>query len=205
MGRPVLTDEQIHAFRARATDAAMRLFVRDGYGGFSIRALAKELGCSHATPYRYFEGKDELFAAVRAEGLRRFTAFLRARLEGVAEHDARLRALAHGYFDFARREPEAFAITFEMSQPSEGWAFVDEAAAEGWGVLHEVVGGAAAAGVLEGEVNTLAHTMWAGIHGVATLHVAGKLRMGRTGEEVVAHMIDALIRAHAPAGQETKR
>jgi len=39
--------------------------------------------------------------------------------------------------------------------------------------------------------------MWAGIHGVATLHVAGKLGMGPDGEEIVAHMTKALIRAHA--------
>ena len=56
-------------------------------------------------------------------------------------------------------------------------------------------------GALEGEVNELAHTMWAGIHGVATLHLASKLAMGRDAEAMLTSMTDALIRAHQPRGK----
>ncbi len=197
MGRPVLTDDQVLAFRAKATDAAMELFVRDGYEGFSLRALAKAIGCSHATPYRYFAGKDELFAAVRAEGFRRFGVHLRKRLEQSSDPRERIAVLANAYFEFATTQSAAFSVIFEMNQSSDEFAFVLEAGRDSWSALHEVVGDAVDAGVLEGEVDLLAHTMWAGIHGIATLHVAGKLNMGYGGEAIVAHMTDALIAAHA--------
>lgn len=197
MGRPLLTDDQVLAFREKATDAAMELFVRDGYEGFSLRALAKALGCSHATPYRYFDGKAELFATVRAEGFRRFGVHLRTRLETSTDPLERIHILADAYFEFATTQSAAFNVIFEMNQSSDEFPFVREAGADSWSALHEVVRDAVDAGILEGEVELLAHTMWAGIHGVATLHVAGKLGMGPDGEEIVAHMTKALIRAHA--------
>ena len=201
MGRPVLTDEQVEDFRARACEVAMRLFVDEGYEGFTLRALAKELGCSHATPYRYFAGKPGIFAAVRAQGFVRFGSFLRRRLEDATDPMGRVRILARAYFDFSVEQAPAFTIIFEMGQPlPEEPAPSREAGRDAWSVLYGVIAEAVEAGVLEGDVNALAHTMWAGIHGVATLHLASKLAMGRDAEAMLTSMTDALIRAHQPKG-----
>ncbi|MCA9607853.1 MAG: TetR/AcrR family transcriptional regulator [Myxococcales bacterium] len=199
MGRPVLSDEQVEDFRQRVCEVSMQLFVEHGYEGFTLRALAKELGCSHATPYRYFAGKPEIFASVRAEGFRRFAAFLRDRLEGVDDPLARVRTLAQGYFDFSVEQAAPFTIIFEMGQPHPSeYPFVGEAGSDAWSVLFETVRAAVEAGALEGEPNELAHTMWAGIHGVSTLHLARKLSMGRSADALLQSMTDALIRAHEP-------
>jgi len=200
MGRPVLSEEEVQAFRRRARDAAMTLFDELGYEQFSLRALARELGCSHATPYRYFDGKEGLFADVRAEGFRRFAAFLTARLEASTDPRRRLRLLAQAYFDFAQQQPAAFRIIFELGQPTpEDYPAVNEAAGAAWGVLVGVVKEAMAAGILVGgSPSDLAHVMWAGIHGVATLELAHKLTMGKSGAALVDAMTDALIAAHAP-------
>lgn len=199
MGRPVLTDEEVEAFRRRACDAAMTLFGELGYDQFSLRALAREMGCSHATPYRYFDGKDAIFAEVRAEGFRRFAAFLTARLEASSKARERLRILARAYFDFAQEQPAAFRIIFELGQPTaEDYPVVNEAAGAAWGVLVGVVKEAIDAGVLAGRPNHLAHVMWAGIHGVATLELAHKLTMGKSGASLVDAMTDALLAAHTP-------
>ena len=206
MGRPVLTDAQVEDFRGRACDVAMRLFVSAGYEGFTLRALAGELGCSHATPYRYFEGKPELFALVRAEGFRRFEAFLRGRLAGASDPLARVRRLARAYFDFSVEHAAEFTVIFEIGQPDpHEYPFVGEAGHAAWSVLFDVVRAAVAAGALAGDPNELAHTMWAGIHGVATLHLARKLAMGRDAEAMLESMTDALIRAHTPERAKRKR
>ena len=199
MGRPVLTDAQVESFRERVTEVATDLFAEQGFTGFSMRALAQALGCSHATPYRYFASKDELFATVRAGGFQRFGDFLRARLTTITEPEARVRELASAYFDFAQNESTTFAVIFEMGQSSDEFPFVDEAGTNAWGVLYATIADAIEHGVLRGEPNVLAHTMWAGVHGVATLQVAGKLRMGRTGTDIVADLVDSLIRAHRPS------
>jgi len=204
VGRPALSEDQVAAFRTRAVDVAMTLFVETGFEGFSLRTLARALGCSHTTPYRYFVDKDEIFAAVRAEGFRRFAAALRARLTGNRDHDLRLRHLAEAYYAFAVTEPAAFRVIFEMGQlEAEAYPFVREAMADAWGVLVGTVTEAVEAGVIVGEPKVVAHTMWSGIHGIATLQLAGKLLMGRSGDQVLQTMVDALLSAHRPPREKT--
>jgi len=41
--------------------AARELFVRDGYEAFTLRKLAKEIGCSAGNIYLYFKDKSEIF------------------------------------------------------------------------------------------------------------------------------------------------
>lgn len=206
MGRPSLTDAEVDDFRRRATEVSMRLFAKEGYEAFSLRTLARELGVSHATPYRYFRSKAEIFAAVRAESFRRFGAFLEARLKGSRAPHRRLRILARGYFDFALTEPAAFRLAFELGQPDpEDPGEVDAAAFEAWSVLTRVVGEAVEAGTLEGDPDALAHTLWAGVHGVAALELAGRLRAGMDADELLELVTEALIRAHAPATKKRKR
>jgi AcrR family transcriptional regulator len=197
MGRPVLTDDQVAAFRKRACDVAMRLFRDEGYEHFSLRTLARELDCSHGTPYRYFTDKAEVFAVVRAEGFRQFEAFLRARLGGASTPLEQLRTLGQAYFDFAGSQSAAFTVIFAMGQPDPAeYAFVAKAARDAWHVLLDVVRSAVQSGLLAGDIDELAHVMWAGIHGVASLHLAQKLVMGRGGASVVEAMMQAFIRAH---------
>ncbi|MBX2798512.1 MAG: TetR/AcrR family transcriptional regulator [Myxococcales bacterium] len=203
MARPVLTEAQVDAFRARATHVALDLFVSEGYARFSLRGLASALGCSHATPYRYFPGgKSEIFAAVRAEGFRRFAAALRHSQVHVVSAEARLRRMAQAYFDFATEQPAAFAVIFQMGEP-EGAPDVElaDAATDAWSVVMECVQHAADAHVITGDVLTIAHTMWAGMHGVASLHSAHTLAMGRTAPEILHAMVEALLRAHRPQEQ----
>ncbi len=206
MARPALSDEQVQDFRARACEVSMRLFVEQGYEAFSLRTLARELGCSHTTPYRYFADKGEIFATVRAESFRRFGEFLRRRIARSSDPEVQLRRLARGYFDFAREHPAPFRVAFELSRPAAStYAFVEEAAQDAWTVLFGTVARAVEAGVLDGEVNALAHTMWAGVHGVAALELAGRLGATPGAVKVLESVTDALIRAHAPQGSKAKR
>jgi AcrR family transcriptional regulator len=206
MARPPLTDAAVDTFRRRAIEVAMRLFAEDGYDAFSLRTLARELGVSHTTPYRYFDGKGEIFSIARAESFRRFGAFLRQRLEASNVPADRLRILARAYFDFAKQQSVAFRLAFELGQrEEEDGRVVDEAAAEAWAVLVSVVAEAVHAGELDGEPEVIAHTLWAGIHGVAALELAGRLRRGRGAKALLETMTEALISAHQGAPRTKKQ
>ena len=52
-------------------DCACRLCDRDGYTKLSIRSLAKESGVSQTAPYRHFETKECVYAAVAAVGFKK--------------------------------------------------------------------------------------------------------------------------------------
>jgi len=62
--------------RARIVEAAASAFAADGYGGTTIGAVAARAGVSTGNVYRYFEGKEQLFAAALPAS---FAADLRAR------------------------------------------------------------------------------------------------------------------------------
>lgn len=197
VGRRALGSEELAAFQGAVVEASMRLFVAHGYEGWSLRALAKELGCSHATPYRYFDGKEGIFAAVRIEGFRRFAAALRAGVEENADPQERLNGLAWAYFRFSKEQSSAFRVIFGMGQPEiDSYPGVRTAAKDAWSVVLQVVGEAIDAGVIYGDVEEVAHTAWASVHGVATLHLSHKLAMGRSAEAMLPAAIEALLRAY---------
>ena len=105
MPRAALTAEELGAFRERAVAAATRLFADQGYRGMTLRSLAKELGVSPMTPYRYFENKEELFAMVRIEAFRRFADAQRDTVKGIEDPQEALRVLGRAYVSFALDEP----------------------------------------------------------------------------------------------------
>jgi AcrR family transcriptional regulator len=180
MPRAALSRTEIAAFRKRAADAAMHLFVAQGYEAVTMRALAAALGVSAMTPYRYVDGKEALFALVRAEAFRRFADCLEAALPGRGDALARLRRLKQAYIAFALEQPDAYRIMFELRQPDA--AEHPELLAESrraFGALVRTVAEAVAAGRLAGDPLTIAHLLWADTHGLVSLHLAGKLTTGR--------------------------
>jgi AcrR family transcriptional regulator len=186
MPRARLNQDDIAAFRRRATGAAMRLFARRGYDAVTMRALAAALRVSPMTPYRYFAGKQALFAQVRAEAFRRFADRLEAALAGRGGPLARLARLKRAYLGFALEQPDAYRIMFELRQ---GAARDPELLAESrraFAALHRTVAEAIEGGELEGDPLTVAHLLWAGAHGLVSLHLAGKLTSGRTLAQLAA-------------------
>lgn len=201
MPRAALQQDDIAAFRGRATAAATKLFARHGYDGVTMRALADELGVSAMTSYRYLTGKDELFTLVRAEAFRRFGDALGASAGRVADPTKRLLLLKRAYVHFALDEPDAYRIMFEIRTPrsddSDADAAVDRESRRAFGYLHDAVGAAVEAGALAGDALAIARLLWASTHGLVSLYLAGRLSL-RALEQLAA--ID-----HELAGFRTKR
>ena len=80
----VLTEEAVGEFRERLVDAAEHLFAEHGLEAVTMRQLAAELGVSPMTPYRYFEDKDAILAAVRARAFNRHAEALEAAFDAGA-------------------------------------------------------------------------------------------------------------------------
>jgi AcrR family transcriptional regulator len=191
MGRAALTVEELGAFRGRAVAAATRLFAERGYRGVTLRSLAKELGVSPMTPYRYFENKEELFAMVRTEAFRRFADAQCDAVAGVEGPEEALRMLGRAYVSFALDEPDAYHIMFELLQaPAGTYPELDAEQTRSFSYLHAAVEAAVDAGILEGDSLRRAHHLWAQVHGLVSLHLAGKLVMGCSLEELVSTLFE---------------
>ncbi|RLB42028.1 MAG: TetR family transcriptional regulator [Deltaproteobacteria bacterium] len=191
VARAALTVEELGAFRGRAVAAATQLFAERGYRGVTLRSLAKELGVSPMTPYRYFDNKEELFAMVRTEAFRRFADAQRDSVAGIEDPEDALRMLGRAYVGFALDEPDAYHIMFELLQaPAGTYPELETEQARSFSYLHEAVQASVEAGLLEGESLPRAHYLWAQVHGLVSLHLAGKLVMGCSLEELVSTVFE---------------
>jgi AcrR family transcriptional regulator len=200
MGRSSFSREEVEAQRARVVGAAERLFATHGYEGVTLRGLAKDLGQSPTAAYRYFDGKAAIFTAARTAAYHRFSeAQERATREGTNPADS-LDRLGSAYVEFARRDPDAYRLMFELKQPEQARTDeLSEAEQRGWAPLRETIEAAVDAGLLVGDPPELAHLFWAGLHGIVSLHLAGKLRHGLALEDLQHPMKQLLFVGTLPS------
>ncbi len=141
-----------------------------------MRHIAERLECSAMTPYRYFRNKEDIFAAVRAAALDRFSDRLEAARRTFGSASRRGRAVGDAYLQFAIEEPNAFRLIFDLSQPEET-DYPDLAAANARSrkTMTDYMEDLVAAGVMTGDPKTLGLIYWAGTHGLVNLYMAGKM------------------------------
>jgi AcrR family transcriptional regulator len=73
-------------------DAAAHLFRAQGFQGTSVRDIVRTVGMLPGSLYYHFATKEDLLAAVYAEGVRRISARVRAAIERLDQPWARLEA-----------------------------------------------------------------------------------------------------------------
>jgi AcrR family transcriptional regulator len=193
--KPEKTKTYHHGDLRRALiDAAFRALGKGRIDDVSLRALARKIGVSPHAPYRHFETKEELLAAVAAEGFRRWVSFVSARLK-TAQRDplARLRTAIEAYVLYAVEHPAAFRVMYApYATVAESAPALLEARAASHALMTQLIVGAQEAGVLRaGDPMQLALGMWSAMHGLSVLLVEGQL--GRFDRPVRAAGVASLV------------
>ncbi|MFL9917263.1 TetR/AcrR family transcriptional regulator [Paraburkholderia fungorum] len=168
-----LSSDDIQQFREAMRRVAENAFATRGAQGVTMRELAKELGCSAMTPYRYFRDKDEILAMVRAAAFNRFAA----RLEAVAKQAPATdhSAVSDAYVAFALDEPHAYRLMFDLTQPEAAYPELTAASQRAWQLLGVHFEQLVAAGILEGDPQLIGYAYWASLHGFTMLTLANQL------------------------------
>src|SRR5579871_2429430 len=111
-----LSADDIQQFREAMRRVAENAFATRGAQGVTMRELAKELGCSAMTPYRYFRDKEDILAMVRAAAFNRFAARLEAAAQSISANGPAIdnSAISRAYVDFALDEPHAYRLMFDQ-------------------------------------------------------------------------------------------
>ena len=163
--------------RASILQAAAALLAETGREEeVSIRAVAERVGVTPPSIYLHFADKDALLDAVCLEAFTDFDETMRAAAAGADDAVDALRALGRAYVDFARSRPEHYRLMF-MRRPSAGVEEPTEAeitAVAGLSSVIDTVRLAQEHGVLAADDDPVrvALTLWAGVHGIATLLIA---------------------------------
>ncbi len=172
----VLSAEDIADFRERLCEAATRQFGAHGPEGVTMRALARELGVSPMTPYRYFKDKDAILAAVQARAFDRFAEALEAPFADAGDAQSRAADVGAAYARFAFANPDAYRLMFEIAPPRGGaYPELERAAERARKTMTGYVRALVEDGVLSGEPELIGHVFWATMHGAVMLKLADKL------------------------------
>lgn len=194
MARPAYSNDERHRIEAQIREAALHCFGRMGYRAASMRSIAAELGWSAPALYRYYENKEALIAAVRAEGFAELCEALGAlRTSGQPSLEI-IRAAMVTYLTFAQDRSDLYQLMYELDQ-GEIAEHPDVAAnrraafAQAEGMAEAFLAEVGA----EGSANRMAHLFWIGAHGLAALAVANQLDLGQSYEELVEPLLQMML------------
>lgn len=153
----------------RATLVLSALEMLESDEAFSLRALARRAGVSTAAPYRHFPDRKALETAMAVHGLRELLGDL-AGDTPLPRSTAEVAELAVGYVRFALRRPALFRLMF--GQPCDDQ---DDERVQAAGALHDYLEAVMAAVSPQSDPVSLAAAGWSLAHGLAFLHLDGKL------------------------------
>lgn len=157
---------------------------------FSMRALARRAGVSPAAPYRHFADREALESALAVHGLRELMRALTAEVEPPTSA-AEVGELAVGYVRFALRRPALFRLMFGQACDDQNDDRVRAAAA-----LHDYLALVMSRVFPGSDPVALATADWALAHGLAFLHLDGKL--AADDPTVVDHRVRTTFAAVSP-------
>jgi AcrR family transcriptional regulator len=169
-------EQQRESLRRTILTAAGELFLAHGYEGFSLRRVAERIGYSATTIYRYFANKDDLLFAIVHDGFQHFGQELLAAARSTDDPAQRLEALGLAYIRFGMENPVHYQLMFMQRADLlfQRRAGQTPPPIESFNILQQAVQQALDAGVLRrGNAQTYSHVLWALVHGLTSMAVAG--------------------------------
>lgn len=184
---------------------ACDLYLSDGIEGFSMRKLAKCVGCTAPALYRHYESKEEVIRAVVTEAYRQFTQYLYRALEGRTPEERFIMA-GGSYFDFAMEQPALYEIIYMPTEVLGAHNFEhgmsEQACAIGQFWSDRVRECVDAGFLKDGDPHEISMTLWGHAHGLISIYHRGLL--GPMDKNVFAGlMADSFYRVLEGLGTET--
>lgn len=167
--------------------AALELLEEGGATELSLRGVARRAGVAPSAPYRHYPDRDALLSAVAAVGYRELAEQLAAAHPSPST-PADLAAVAVAYVEFALQRPALFRVMFGGPCDRDS---SERAAATA--AVSAYVGGIVERAFPQGDKEALSTAIWALVHGLAFLHLDGKLE--NSDPSAVASRVRASVHA----------
>jgi AcrR family transcriptional regulator len=185
--------------RQALIDGALVILGKEGQGAITLREVARRAGVTHAAPYRHFDGKEALLAAVAEEGFHQ----LRHDMEsaGAGEGDAldRLQRFGEAYLRFALRNPAHYRLMYgpEFAHRAAHGA-LQEASRRAFLLLLDAVRECQEARLVrDGDPVHVGLSMWSMVHGLSLLIMDRQMEdagVGKSQSDAVIRLAMATLR-----------
>lgn len=193
---------RVRETRERIIAEAERQFAKLGPDKASLRSIARAIGWTAASLYRYFPNKQALLAATRAAVLNRFSDRIEAAYAAADGPWERSRAIGRAYAGFAFDEPHAYHLMFGMAAPDAKPQELVEAENRSLRTVTDYVQDMIDAGLIEGGAEQIGRAYWAALHGLIVLRMAGRIETDEEFERL-RHETMRLITRGAKAKQSS--
>jgi AcrR family transcriptional regulator len=107
------------ARRAQLLDAALEIFVQQGYHAALMDDIAEHAGVSKPVLYQHFPSKLDLYLALLDQHVADLVGRVRTALESTSDNRERVRASITTYFDFVECDGAAYRLVFESDLRNE--------------------------------------------------------------------------------------
>jgi len=178
MGTRERREREREEIRTLILDAAREMFVAEGYEAVTMRRIAEKIEYSPTAIYFHFKDKDALIHELCDTDFSKFShAF--GPIAKIADPIERLGRVCHVYAEFGLRNPNQYRLLFMTPQPANATA--DSRLQRGnpqedaQAFVRQIVIEAIDKGRMRPELkdpDLVAQTVWAGVHGVISLHIA---------------------------------
>lgn len=164
--------------REKILEAARELFVSEGYEAVSMRKIAEKIEYSPTAIYLHFKDKEAVMRELCETDFYTLAQEFQE-IAKIADPVERLTALGVAYAGFALSHPNHYRLMFMTPHPhqhtEEDLIERGNPEEDAYAFLKWAIGDALAAGRIRpglDDVELLAQTFWAGMHGVVSLQIA---------------------------------
>lgn len=166
--------------RQSLIDAAITLISEEGISDLSLRQVARRVRVSHNAPYRHFEDKEALLAAVAEQGFQSLRVAMESARQSIPNDSSqRLEAIGIAYVNFALAHPSHYRLMFgDYRYNLCKYSALAEAAQQSFMVLVNTIREGQAAGIFRrADTVDMARVAWSLVHGQSMLALDNKLQV----------------------------
>ncbi len=169
---------------------------RGGEDAVTLRAVGHAAGISHNAPYKHFESRDALLAAVAAADFALLTTAFRAARQSTAAPAAKLMDALQVVVDFSVDHPARYRLLFNDPAIAAQKGELERSALAAFGEFTGIVEEGQVARALPDIPNTtLAGLLFAAMHGLIALKASGRMHpeKGLTGVRSSLELLVGLL------------
>jgi AcrR family transcriptional regulator len=188
MGIKERRDRERQELKQAILTSARAIAAAEGWQAVTIRRVADRIEYSPPTIYEHFANKEAIQLQITRVGFQALLAEIRAASVSTSDPAGRLLAAARAYWEFAWKSPELYQVMHGLG--GVPFCAPEVAAAAGEPLVEtEAVSEATAqiilrlppmAGASPAEVADAVYVIWAVLHGLVALTMAGRIKGGQT-------------------------